>query len=219
MVGWRRAGLGAAVAVCAIPVGARAQMVGVPVLQSAFTNPGVTVGANVATGDHATAYGVAAAWTPSARGAFQVSGGIGIHDADDGASHATWGLRAMAPIPALGTRTIGVGAFLGVGGLSARGGRETRVPVGVSVAYRRALGTHRAISAYITPLYSWTRLKQDTVSVSRGLFRVSVGVDVVVLPKLGVTLGYEGGSRARGGEPGPAGGLFGVGLSYALRGP
>jgi hypothetical protein len=192
-----------------------AQMAGSPVLQSAFSNPGITLGANLATGDDANTYGLAGAWAP-ASGTVQLSGGIGLLHPDSGSDRATWGVRAMAPIPKLGTRSIGVAAFVGVGGARLRGRSETRIPLGVSVAYRRAIGTRRAVFVYLAPLYSWSRFRQDTVTVRRGVFRVSVGVDVVVIPQVGLTLGYEGGSRARPGEPGPAGSLFGVGISYAL---
>jgi hypothetical protein len=198
------------------PCVARAQMVGVPVLQNAFLNPGITAGANFATGDHANTYGVAAAWVP-ANAVLQVSGGVALFDPDSTSAHLTWGLRLMVPIPWIGTPQLGVAAFAGVGGLSVHQATETRIPVGVSVGYRRALGATHGISAYVSPFYSVSRFKPDSGSVTHGLFRVSVGVDVVVMPGLGVTVGFEGGSRARRGEPGPAGGLFGVGLSYALR--
>ena len=52
---------------------------------------------------------------------------------------------------------------------------------------------------------------------SKGLFRASVGVDVAVVPSLGITVGYEFGQKADDGPPGATGGSFGVGVSYALR--
>jgi hypothetical protein len=195
-----------------------AQMLGVPVLQNAFTNPGITVGVNVGTGAGANAYGVAGAWSPL-NGVVQLSGGIALHDPDAGSSRPTWGVRVMAPIPRVGGRSVGVAAFAGVGALRASGATETLIPVGVSVSYRRALGATRGISGYVAPFYSGSRFKQDSLSTSHGLFRVSVGVDAAVMPGLGVTVGYEGGARARDGEPGPTGGLFGVGVSYALHRP
>lgn len=214
IVGW----LGAMLVMAAGTSAAGAQMVGAPVLQDAFLNPGVTLGLNFGSGEQAHTYGGAAAWAPSS-GILQVSGGAALLDPSVGSSHVTWGLRVMAPVPHVGGRTFGVAAFAGVGGLNASGARETRLPIGVSAAYRRSLGAKRGISVYVAPFYSWSRLKQDTVSTSHGSFRVSVGVDAAVMPGLGVTVGYEGGSRARGGEPGPTGGLFGVGVSYALHHP
>jgi hypothetical protein len=191
----------------------------VPVLQNAFVNPGLTIGANFATGDRAKVYGAAAAWVPS-NAVLQLSMGVAGFDPDTGASHATLGLRAMAPIRKLGSRTLGVAVFAGVGGMKV-GSRatETRIPVGASVGYRRALGASRGISAYIAPFFSISRVKQDTIGVTHTLFRVSIGVDAALLPGLGLTVGYEGGARAGVGEPGPAGGLLGIGISYALRRP
>lgn len=197
---------------------ATAQMVGVPVLQNAFLNPGVTLGGNFAASSDAVAFGGALAWVP-ASGAIQLSGGLGAVSPDNGSSEVTWGARAMLPVPRLGTRSVGVAAFVGVGGLSADGATETRIPVGASVGYRGTLGGWRAISAYVAPFLNYSRLKHDSVSVSKGLFRVSMGVDVAIVRQLGLTIGYEWGGRAPEGNPGPAGGLFGVGLSYALRKP
>lgn len=214
IVVWLGVVLGATMCVPA----ARAQMLGAPVLQDAFLNPGVTVGLNFGSGDQAHTYGAAAAWAPSS-GILQASGGAAVFAPSVGSSHITWGLRVMAPVPLVGGRTFGLAAFAGVGGLNASGARETLLPIGVSVAYRRALGAKRGISVFVDPFYSWARSKQDTVSRSHGSFRVSVGVDAAVLPGLGVTVGYEGGSRAHGSEPGPTGGLFGIGVSYALHHP
>jgi hypothetical protein len=196
---------------------AGAQMHGVPVLQNAFLNPGTTLGANYGTGERGQVFGAAAAWVPSS-GVLQLSGGGAWFDSDTGTSHATLGLRAMAPIRRLGSRTLGVAVFAGVGGMSiGHRATETRIPVGASVGYRRALGASRGISAYVAPFLSISRVKQDTVGMTRVLFRVSVGVDAAVLPGLGLTIGYEGGAHARAGTPGPSGGLFGIGISYALR--
>jgi hypothetical protein len=126
----------------------------------------------------------------------------------------------MLPIRALGSRSLGVAAFAGVGSLSAGGATETRIPLGASVGYRATLGERRAISAYVAPFLDYSRLKPDSgASVNKSLFRVSFGVDVAIASQLGLTVGYEWGTRAPEGSPGPAGGLFGIGLSYALRKP
>jgi len=196
---------------------ASAQMYDVPVLQNAFVNPGTTLGANYARGDRAQVLGAAAAWVPS-NGVLQISGGVAWFNPDTGSSHATPGARVMAPIRRLGSRTLGVAIFAGVGGMRL-GNRatETRIPVGASVGYRRALSVNRGISAYVAPFLSISRVKQDTVGVTHVLFRVSIGVDAAVLPGLGLTLGFEGGANARAGMPGPGGSLLGVGISYALR--
>lgn len=197
---------------------ASAQMVGVPVLQNAFVNPGTTFGADFAAAADAVVYGGALAWVPE-NGKIQLSGGFGVLDPDNGSGKATWGARAMLPISVLSTRTLGVAAFVGVGNLSAGGATETRIPLGASVGYRGTLGEHRAISAYVAPFLDVSRFKRDSVSMSKSLFRVSLGVDLAIARQLGLTIGYEWGARAPEGSPGPAGGLFGVGLSYALRRP
>jgi hypothetical protein len=209
---------GAIAAAVAVARPSQAQMLGTPVLQNAFLNPGFTVAANFGTGNDANTFGGAVAWAPkSGRG--QLSGGAALFDPDVGSSHATWGARVMAPIPKISRPSIGVAAFAGIGGLSADGATTLRVPVGASVGYRRALGGGRGISGYVAPFYSWSRVKADGVTSSAGLFRVSFGVDVAILPALGATVGYETGSKAGADEPGPTGGLFGIGLSYALRRP
>lgn len=197
---------------------ASAQMVGVPVLQNAFTNPGVTFGADFAAASGAVVYGGALAWVPQ-NGKVQLSGGFGVLDPDNGSGKATWGARAMLPIRALGSRSLGVAAFAGVGSLSAGGATETRIPLGASVGYRATLGERRAISAYVAPFVDYSRLKHDSATDNKTLFRVSLGVDVAIASQFGLTVGYEWGTRAPEGSPGPAGGLFGVGLSYALRKP
>lgn len=212
-----KAGLAAALAA----VGARpasAQMVGVPVLQNAFLNPGVTLGVNFAAASDAVVYGGALAWVPRSS-KVQLSGGFGVLDPDVGSGRATWGARAMLPITAISSRSVGVAAFVGVGSMSAGGATETRIPLGASVGYRATLGERRAISAYVAPFLDVSRIKRDSVSSRRSLFRVSFGVDVAIASQLGLTVGYEWGARAPEDSPGPAGGLFGVGLSYALREP
>jgi len=215
---------GVAVA-CALVVGgvasvpAGAQMLGVPVLQNAFSNPGVTVAANFGSGDDATTYGAAASWAPTS-GRVQLSGGLGLFDPDGGDSRVTLGLRAAGPLPlpgGLSAAGFGASVFGGVGGARVEGATVLRVPLGVGLGYRRALGTRRGISGYVTPFYSWTRISGGGASASGGVFRVSFGADIAVLPELGVTVGYETGAEADAGDPGPTGGLLGIGLSYALR--
>lgn len=197
---------------------ASAQMVGVPVLQNAFLNPGATFGADFAAASEAVFYGGALAWVPRS-GKIQFSGGFGALVPNNGSSRATWGARAMFPITAISSRALGVAAFGGVGSLSASGATETRIPLGASVGYRATLGKKRAISAYLAPFVDISRLKSDSGTANKTLFRVSVGVDVAIARQVGLTVGYEWGARAPEESPGPAGGLFGVGLSYALRKP
>ena len=208
---------------CVLAVGllsasVRAQQIGLPVLQNAFLNAGATVGIDYGTGDNANAFGVAAAWAPSSA-LFQLSGGLGVYDPDLAAHSTAWGVRVMAPAPRLGGRSYGLAALIGVGGTSVNGVTEFRVPAGLSIGYRHVLDATHSVSGYATPFYSWSRMSSGGVSSTNGLLRVSFGVDVVVLPGLGVTVGYETGSTASHEEPGPEGGIFGLGVSYALRRP
>jgi opacity protein-like surface antigen len=112
---------------------------------------------------------------------------------------------------------LGIGAFAGVGGASQNDVSLLHVPAGASVSWRTRLGERRGISFYAAPFYSWTRVSFDDESDSKGLLRASFGVDVAVVPSLGITVGYELGQTADEGEPGATGGTFGVGVSYALR--
>ncbi|MEJ7810283.1 MAG: hypothetical protein WKG32_07700 [Gemmatimonadaceae bacterium] len=205
----------------AAPALAHAQMLGTPVLQNAWANPGITVAANVASGDGTRTYGGAGAWAPSSM-RFQVSAGAGLLDPETELADntVTFGARAMAPLPLLNREgALGVAAFAGVGGASSDGVSYLSIPFGVALGYRRALGATRGVSAYVAPFYAITRASADSASASGNLFRVSGGVDVTLFGSLGLTLGYEGGATAAEGDPGPTGGVFGVGVSYALRRP
>lgn len=195
-----------------------AQMPGQPVIQNAFSNPGITVGVNVGrSSNDANGFAGAAAWAPS-NGGFQLSIGGGVVRPNDGESVFAWGARAMLPIPLLklGDR-FGIAAFTGAGGASDQGVSQLNVPAGVAVGYRRAIGSSRGVSAYAAPFYSWSRTDSGDASEAGGKFRVSFGADITVVRKIGLTIGYETGAEARAGEAGPSGDIFGVGLSYAFR--
>ncbi|HJU68484.1 MAG TPA: hypothetical protein VJ650_09555 [Gemmatimonadaceae bacterium] len=194
-----------------------AQLPGIPVIQNAFANPGLTIAVNYGQADESKAYAGALAWSPaSAR--FQLTGGFGAFKPDDGDRAWGWGARAAVPITqTMMAGKLGIGAFAGVGGASQDGGSLLHVPAGVSISWRTRLGERRGISIYAAPFYSWTRVRFDDESQNKGLIRASFGVDVAVVPALGVTVGYELGQKADAGEPGATGGAFGVGVSYALR--
>ncbi len=194
-----------------------AQLPGVPVLQNAFANPGLTIGVNYGQSDESKGYAGALAWSPaSAR--FQVTGGFGAFKPDEGDRAWGWGARAAVPITqTMMAGKLGIGAFAGVGGSSQDEVSLLHVPAGASISWRTRLGERRGISIYAAPFYSWTRVSFDDESESKGLIRASFGVDVAVVPALGITVGYELGQKADEGEPGATGGTFGVGVSYALR--
>jgi hypothetical protein len=81
-----------------------------------------------------------------------------------------------------------------------------------------ALGATRSISLYAAPFYSWARASiSGHASTRRSAARLSLGADVALMPKIGLTLGYDlGGTH---GIPGvsDAGAILGAGLSYAFR--
>ncbi len=193
---------------------ARAQMLGAPVLQNAFVNPGITAGVDFGAGDNLKSFGGAVAWSPLS-GKYQLSGGAAYLDPKGGSGTATYGARLMVPVYG-GSSAFGVAPFVGMGGTNLNGVNDWQIPLGVSAGYRRALSNGRGVSAFVAPFYSWARARENGVTQTHGLFRVSVGVDAAVLPSLGVTVGYETGANAGEGEAGATGGLFGVGVSYAL---
>ncbi len=195
----------------------RAQLPGVPVLQNAFANPGLTIGVNYGQSDDSKGYAGALAWSP-ASSRFQVTGGFGAFKPDEGDRAWGWGARAAVPITqTMMAGKLGIGAFAGVGGSSQDEVSLLHVPAGASISWRTRLGERRGISIYAAPFYSWTRVSFDDESESKGLIRASFGVDVAVVPALGITVGYELGQKADEGEPGATGGTFGIGVSYALR--
>ncbi len=197
--------------------GALAQMPGVPVLQNAFANPGLTIAINYGSGDDLRAYAGAVAWAPTST-RFQVTGGFGAINPDPGDRATAWGARAAVPVTqSLAAGKLGIGVFAGVGGASQDDVSLLHVPAGASVAWRMRLGDRRGVSIYAAPFYSWTRTALEDESNSTGLFRASFGLDITVVSSLGLTVGYELGQTADEGEPGPTGGVFGVGVSYALR--
>jgi hypothetical protein len=197
---------------------ARGQMLGAPVLQDAFTNGGFTVGADFGSGGDLTSYGAAVSWSPlSAK--YQLSGGVAYLDPKFGSGTATYGARLMVPV-LNHSLPYGVSPFVGMGGATMSGVTDWQIPLGISAGYRRAFGTSgRVVSAYVSPFYSWARVRENGQTSTHGLFRVSFGVDAAVLPQVGVTVGYETGAKAGVGEAGATGGIFGLGVSYALHRP
>jgi len=196
-----------------------AQMPGQPVIQNAFSNPGITVGLNFgrATEEDASGFAGAAAWAP-ASGKFLVSGGAGMVKAGEADGVFAWGARAMLPIALLKLGdSFGVAAFAGVGGASENGANRLNATPGATIGYRRAIGSSRGVSVYAAPFYSWSRIDAGDVAASGGSFRVSFGVDITVVRSIGLTVGYETGGQVDEGDAGPLGDVFGVGLSYALR--
>ena len=201
----------------AAPVTADGQMLGVPVLQNAFANPGFTIAANYATEPDAMAYGLAAAWSPGGA-RFQISGGAGAFVPDEGSSLGTAGLRVMVPLTQLMGGSLGIAAFAGGGAATRDDVTLVSVPVGAAIGYRLAIAG-RGVSVYAAPFYSWSRASADGLdAVSVGVIRGSAGIDIGLFRTLGLTVGAEFGATSDADEPGPQGTGFGVGVSYAFGG-
>jgi hypothetical protein len=193
-----------------------AQMPATPVLQNAWANAGITIAADYGKAQDASAFAGALAWAPT-QSRFQLSAGAGIVRVDSGGSQGGYGARLSIPLVSFASGNLGTAIFGGVGVTSKSGVTKSSFPVGFALGFRHALGTSRGISAYVAPFYLISRIKGDSLSKpTGGAMRASVGVDVTVAPQIGVTVGYETGANAKEGTPGPRGGVFGVGVSYAL---
>jgi hypothetical protein len=202
----------------ALALPARAQILGAPVLQNAFTNRGFTLGVDFGAAKDVTTYGGAVAWSPTNEH-FQLSGGVGYLDETNASGTATYGARLMVPVLNR-TSAFGVAPFVGMGGANFHGVNEWQIPLGITAGYRRSLGeSGRGVSAYVSPFYTWYRIRENGSTHGTGLARVSVGVDAAVLPQVGVTVGIETGQKVGADESGARGTIFGVGASYALHKP
>jgi hypothetical protein len=193
-----------------------AQMPATPVLQNAWANAGITVAADYGKATDASAFAGALAWSPR-RSRFQLSVGAGVVKADSGGSQGAYGGRLSIPLVSFASGNLGTAIFGGVGVTSNNGVTLSSFPIGASIGFRHGLGTTRAISAYVAPFYTIARTSGSSIGkATGGAMRASVGLDVTIAPQIGLTIGYETGADAKEGKPGPQGGVFGVGLSYAL---
>ena len=209
-----------AMAALAAPSRAGSQVPGLPVLQNAFSNPGLGLGANAGGGGGDSYFGLAGAWAPG-NGRFQLSAAAGAQKAND-ANRGAYGGRASVTVWTNRAGNLGAGAFAGFGGAprTSDDGVVTNaaiasVPVGATISYRRPLGARRGFSVYASPMYRWTRLTVDDGSLtddqttSDGAFRFALGLDIGITRSLGGTIGGEFGS---GGSDGA--GNFGVAVSW-----
>lgn len=205
-----------AVAMGGAPSPAAAQMPATPVLQNAWANAGITIAADYGKARDGSAIAGALAWAPT-QSRFQLSAGAGVIRADTGGSQGGYGARLSIPLMSFASGSLGTAIFGGVGVTSGAGVTNSNFPVGVAVGFRHALGATRGISAYVAPFYVISRINGDSSSkVTGGAVRASVGLDVTIAPQIGLTVGYEAGANAKEGKPGPNGGVFGIGVSYAL---
>lgn len=208
------AAMTAAAAMLALASGAGAQMPGAPVLQNAFVAPGFTGAADFGSGN-GSIYALAGGWAPgTAR--FQLSAGIGLRNPTGGGSSTAYGVRAAAPLFAMGQR-FGLAVFAGYGGASSAGAGDslhaaTEVPLGASLGFRQAVGATHGFSLYAAPM--WLRSTGASGRGSESLFRTSIGADAALTSAIGLTVGAELGSSAN--RIGPTGTRWGVAISYAL---
>ena len=207
----------AVMVVAGVPAIASGQVPGAPILQNAFNNPGLAVAANFGGGSGQSFYGAAAAWGMGS-GRLQVSAAAGAQRSND-ATRGAYGGRVAASVWTSSGGALGVGAFAGFGGAprTAQAGTVTNpavliVPVGVTLGYRRALGSTRGISAYASPLYRWTRSTADTTT-SAGSARVALGLDFSLSSSFGATVGAEIGSGGKA-DAGAGTSTFGVAVTF-----
>lgn len=194
--------------------GAGAQIPGAPVLQNAFANQGLAFAANFGSGGDQSLFAVAAGWGLGS-GRILVSGAAGAQRINE-TTRGAYGARASATVWTSGGGSLGVGAFAGIGGAprTRAEGVTTNaalmtIPAGVTAAWRRPMGTSRGFSAYVSPLYRWSRVTTDDAgSASEGNVRFAGGVDFSFNPSLGVTLGGELGSGDTGAT------LLGLAISW-----
>lgn len=195
---------------------AGAQMPGTPVLQNAWSTPGIVMAFNFSGGD-GSVYGAAASWSaPSSR--LQVSAGTGLRSRSDVGTKAVYGARLAVPIYGEFS-AFGFAAFAGVGATSSGAATSadsvattTQFPVGLALGWRHALGVNRGVSLYVTPSYLFLTGGTDNA----GLFRTAVGVDFGLAKAVGLTGGVEFGASHTRTEGGPTGTLYGLGISYAF---
>ena len=197
---------------------AAAQVPGAPALQNAFATPGLAVAANFAGGGGQSFFGAAGAMG-LAQGRFQVSGAAGVQRGN-GSSRGAYGGRLAASLWSSSGGALGVGAFAGLGGATRTdtNGVITNpavmvVPAGVSVGYRRAMGSTRGMSVYASPLYRWSRFDNDTVS-TQGSIRVALGFDFAFSSSLGATVGVELGQNSAGKGASTGSGTMGAAISF-----
>lgn len=194
-----------------------AQMPTVAVLQNGFAGSGTTVAVNYGTANGGSAYALAAAWGPRSR-RFQVSGALGGVRPDSGSTWAAYGARVAVPVYTGAGERLGAAVFGGVGGARRDTTSVVRVPVGVSAGYRFTFGETRSVSAYASPFFVWSRVSErGTRAEGDNGFRGSVGADLVMTRRVGLTAGYEFGGGASGDAPGSSNGVFGIAVSYVFR--
>lgn len=215
-----RVALALAVAATARPV--RAQLPGLPVLQSAFAaRRGLAIGANAGGGGGQAAFAAAGSWVPGgARVQFSVGAGLTRGTDSTGATSqgGSGGARVSYRIRSFGD-AIALGIFGGLGGARIGDAKVYTVPIGASLAYRRAVGETGAIGLFASPFFGGTRTSANGASTKTQRLRASVGGSIG-FGSIGVTIGVESGAEDKTGAGGGVSAaprtLVGGGVSYAF---
>ena len=192
---------------------ASAQLPGLPVLQNAFGNPGLSAAFDFGSGGGASTYVGAASY---GAGRLILSGGVGAFVPDSGSTAASFGARVALPLVSFMGGSVGVAAFAGVGGVSVEDISTTQVPLGAAVGWRRRLGTSRGVSIYAAPLVSYNRASGGGDSESEWRFQYSVGADLALTRKLGLTLGVGSASLPGQFRLDDTDTIFGAGIAWAF---
>lgn len=196
---------------------AAAQMPTLPVLQNGFSSTGMTLAVNYGSATGSSAYALAVGWGP-ANGRFQISGALGGVRPDSGSTWTGYGIRAAIPLYTNATNRFGVAVFGGVGGARRDTTSISRVPVGIGAGYRFPLGATRSVAAYASPFFVWSRLSErGSRAQGDNAMRGSVAADLVLTRNIGLTAGYEFGSKSEKSSLAGESGVFGAALSYAFR--
>lgn len=205
-----------------------AQAPGVPIAPSAFIRPGLAGALNVGRGNEEYA-ALAAVAFGGGEGRWQIMGGVGgLTTAEGFRSPAlTYGGRFGYRV--FGRERLGVVAFAGLGGARLRteergdasdGTLTSRqLPLGVAAGYRGRWGeatSGRAWGVTLAPAWVQQSLRvSDEVSIDGSGVRATAMAEVALSRRIGLSLAYEDGQRAKSGEPGPRGGVWGVAVALA----
>jgi hypothetical protein len=189
------------------------QLPGLPVLQNAFGNPGLSAAFNFGSGGGASTYVGAASY---GAGRLILSGGVGAFAPDSGSTAASYGARVALPLVSFMGGSVGVAAFAGVGGVSVEDVSTTQVPLGAAVGWRRRFGATRGVSIYAAPLVSYNRASGDGESESEWRFEYSVGADLALMRRLGLTIGVGSASLPGGFALQDSDVIFGAGIAWAF---
>lgn len=214
----------------AAPLGA--QMIGVPLVQSPFSNQAIILAVNGGFTDDGedTLAGALGVKPPAGRGLAATIGGGYVWG---GGGFATYGGRLSFLIPFGSAEQFAAAPFVGVGGTRADSARIPGIPdsllapvtyslvnapFGVSVGWRYSLGVDRAIAVHATPSWQvWRFTISGAGSTKNTYTRIGIGVDLSLNTRIGVSAAWEGGHTAKSGEIGPPQSIWGVGIAYVVK--